>query len=90
MRVQIIDIDHNGRGIAKDNNKVIFIPKTIPGDEVEIDIVSLKKNYDEGRVKNIISRSKDRVDSKCPYYGICGGCNISNLVYEKQLLYKKK
>ena len=89
MRVQIVDIDHMGRGIAKENNKVIFIPKTIPGDKVEIDIVNSKKNYDEGRVKEIINNSDDRVEAKCPYYDICGGCNISNYIYDKQLLYKK-
>ena len=32
MKINIIDMDHNGNGIGKLDNKVIFIPKTITGD----------------------------------------------------------
>ena len=34
-------------------------------------------------------RVRDRIDSLCPYYNTCGGCNISSLNYSKQLEYKK-
>ena len=89
MEVKIIDIDHKGNGIARINNKVIFIPKSITGDIVDIDIVKSHKKYDEGRVKEFIQSSDDRIESLCPYYEICGGCNISTLNYGKQLEYKK-
>lgn len=89
MEVKIIDLDHKGNGIARIDNKVIFIPKCIVGDAVDIDIVKSHKKYDEGRIKKIIKSSEDRIESLCPYYNICGGCNISNLNYSKQLEYKK-
>ena len=89
MKVKIIDLDHKGNGIARIDNKIVFIPKTIVGDVVDIDIVKNHKKYDDGRVNKIISGSEDRIDSLCPYYEICGGCNISNLNYSKQLEYKK-
>lgn len=88
MKVNIIDMDHNGNGISKVDNKVIFIPKTITGDICDIKIYKEYKNYDIGRLNNIIEKSNDRVDTICPYYNICGGCNISNLNYNKQLDYK--
>ena len=80
-------MDHNGNGIGKLDNKVIFIPKTITGDICDIEIYKEYKNYDIGRLNNIIEKSNDRVDNICPYYNICGGCNISNLDYNKQLDY---
>ena len=89
MKVKIIDMDHKGNGIGKIDSKIIFIPKGITGDLVDIEIVKSHKNYDEGRILNIIKSSVDRIDSLCPYYDICGGCNISNLCYSKQLEYKK-
>jgi len=89
MEVKIIDLDHKGNGIARIDNKIVFIPKTIIGDLVDIDIVKNHKKYDDGRVNKIISGSEDRIESLCPYYEICGGCNISNLNYNKQLEYKK-
>ena len=88
MKINIIDMDHNGNGIGKLDNKVIFIPKTITGDICDIEIYKEYKNYDIGRLNNIIEKSNDRVDNICPYYNICGGCNISNLDYNKQLDYK--
>ena len=90
MRVQIVDIDHKGNGIARVDNKVVFIPKCVPGDMVDIEIVKRHKKYDEGRVREVVDTSDDRIESLCPYYDICGGCNISNLNYGKQLEYKKK
>lgn len=89
MEIKIIDLDHKGNGIARIDNKIVFIPKTIPLDLVDIDIVKNHKKYDDGRVNKIISGSEDRIESLCPYYEICGGCNISNLNYNKQLEYKK-
>ena len=89
MQVRIVDMDHKGNGIGKIDNKIIFIPKSITGDLVDIEIVKSHKKYDEGRVLEIIESSCDRIDSLCPYYDVCGGCNISNLSYNKQLEYKK-
>lgn len=89
MEVRIIDMDHKGNGIGRINNKIVFIPKGITGDLVDIEIVKSHRNYDEGRILKITQSSVDRIDSLCPYYDICGGCNISNLCYTKQLEYKK-
>lgn len=89
MEVKIIDLDHKGNGIGKIDNKIIFIPKCITGDIVDIEIVKSHKKYAEGKINKIIVPSNDRIESLCPYYNICGGCNISNLNYQKQLEYKK-
>ena len=89
MEVKIFDLDHKGSGMTRINNKIVFIPKCIPGDIVDIDIVKCHKKYDDGRVRKVIALSDDRIDSLCPYYDVCGGCNISNLNYAKQLEYKK-
>ena len=89
MEVKIIDLDHKGNGIARIDNKIVFVPKCVTGDLVDIDIVKSHKKYDEGRVKKVIEVSDDRIESLCPYYEVCGGCNISTLNYSKQLEYKK-
>jgi len=86
--MEIIDMDHKGNGIGKINNKVVFVPKSILGDECEIEVIKIHKNYDVAKIKNITKKSADRIDALCPYYDTCGGCNISNLEYDKQLLFK--
>ena len=89
MKVIINDIDHMGRGITKIDNIITFTPKTIPEDIVNIDIIKKKKNYQEGKLLKVIEKSPNRIKTKCPYYDVCGGCHISNLSYNNQLIYKK-
>ena len=89
MEIKITDMDHLGNGIGKVDNKIVFIPKSITGDICDVSIIKEKKNYAIGKIKNIINNSPDRKDAECPYYNICGGCNISNLDYNKQLLFKE-
>ena len=88
MEVVIEKMNHQAMGIAKINGKVVFIPKVIVGDIVDIDIVKEYKNYNIGKVNKIIKKSAKRVDVLCPYYDICGGCSISAYTYHDELEYK--
>lgn len=90
MEIKITDLDHQGRGIGRINNKIVFIPNTIPGEIVEIKIIKEKKKYMEGQVKSFIQKSKDRIENLCPYYPSCGGCQLLHLPYQQQLIYKQK
>ena len=83
MLVKIIDYDHQGRGIAKVDNKVIFIPKVKLGEEVSIKLVKDKKRYSIGK------RCDPLKVKYCPYYQTCGGCQIGHLTYDEQLELKK-
>ena len=88
MEVKIEKLDHQGRGIGKINEKIVFVPNTQVGEIVEIEIVKEKKNYLEGNVKKWVTRT-NRVEPICPYYNDCGGCTIQHLTYENQCTYKE-
>ena len=88
MEIKIIDIDHLGNGIGKIDNKVIFVPKSITGDICDIEIYKSYKKYDIGKINKVIKESELRKEVLCPYFTICGGCNISNLDYQEQLKFK--
>ena len=85
----IENINHQGMGITKVDNIITFVPKTIPNDNIELEITKKHKNYNEAKLINIITPSKDRINYNCPYYDKCGGCHIANLSYDKGLKYKK-
>ena len=89
MKLEIIDMDHMGSGIAKVDNKIIFVPKTVPGDICEAEIIKDTPKYAKAKVTKIVEKSKLHNKALCPYYKTCGGCNISNLDYEHQLAYKE-
>jgi len=87
---KIEKLDHFGRGIIKCDKDIIFVENTLPGDIVDIEIKKKKKNIQEAKVINYIKRSNYYQESNCPYSNECGGCNIINLIYNEQLLYKKQ
>lgn len=87
--VTIIDYDHHGRGMAKINDKIVFIPNTMIGEIVKIKVTKNKKNYMEAQVIEYIKESKNRIKNLCPYYDKCGGCDILHLPYNEQLQYKE-
>lgn len=88
MEVEIIKFDNNGRGIAYLNDKIIFVPKTVPGDIVNVEITLEKKNYMEGNLLNIIKPSKLRKNPICPYFNQCGGCDLMHISISEMLDYK--
>ncbi len=87
--MQIEKLDYYGRGIAKVNNKVTFIHNALPLEDVDIKILKESKKYNEARVIKYLKKSPDRVDVKCKYYNICGGCNISHLKEKLQEEFKE-
>ena len=87
--VKIEKLDHFGRGIAKVNNMPIFVENSLIGEEVKVIVTKEKKNYLEGIVSKYLKVSPLRVESKCPYYDKCGGCDLLHLSYEEQLKYKE-
>ena len=90
MEIKIEKFDDFGRGICYIDNKVTFVPNTIPNDLVEIKITKEFKNYNEGKLINILIPSKKRIEPKCPYFSKCGGCVLQNMNYKDTLEYKKE
>ncbi len=88
MEVNIIKFDHFGRGIGYIKNKVIFINKALPEEIVDIKIIKEKSKYIEGEIINIKKKSKDRIESICPFYNDCGGCNFLHTNYELEKEFK--
>ena len=90
MIVKIDKLSHDMRGITRIDNKVTFIDNTLPGEVVNIKLTKQKKDINEGKVLSFVEQSLDRVKPICPYYNVCGGCNISHIDYLKSVMYKKE
>jgi predicted RNA-binding protein with TRAM domain len=90
MIVKIDKLSHEMRGIAKIDNKVTFVDKVIPNEVVNIRVTKQKKKINEAKLVSIIEKSPNRIEPKCQYYNICGGCNIEHISYNKSVIYKKE
>jgi 23S rRNA (uracil1939-C5)-methyltransferase len=84
--VSIIDTAYGGSGVGKlENGKTVFIPYTLTGDTAEIEIISEKSSYAEGKLLRIVTPSPRRVEPDCPFFTICGGCHFRHIDYPYQL-----
>jgi len=79
-----------GKSLARVDNMVLFVPHTVPGDIVDVQVVRKRKRYMEGFPLRFIQYSPLRIDPFCAHFGECGGCRWQNLPYEEQLKYKQK
>lgn len=87
--IEIVDLGHKGEAIGKYEGFTIFVDGAIKGDIVKAKIIKSKKNYAVGDLIEIVKPSSFRVEPKCNLSGICGGCSIMSLDYEKQLELKQ-
>lgn len=77
--VTIEKLVSGGDGLARlSDGRVVFVPRVLPGEQVQIEITLNKKDYAKGRVLTILEASSARVEPKCPYYEVCGGCDLQH------------
>lgn len=86
--VKIDSLAFEGKSITRHDGKVIFVDGAVPGDTVKCEIKRSKKSYSDAKVIEVLEKSPLRLDPKCKYFGLCGGCKWQNLSYEAQLKYK--
>ena len=86
--VKIEKYDDLGNGITKINNKVCFVKRALPNEEIDIKIIKDKKNYLEGVIDKIIIPSNNRVESICPFYNDCNGCNFLHTTVDEEKKFK--
>jgi len=89
VEVVIEDMGVNGEGIGKVDGYTLFIKDAIIGDYVRAKITKANKNFGFARLSGIISESEYRVKARCPVARPCGGCQIQEMCYEKQLEFKE-
>jgi 23S rRNA (uracil1939-C5)-methyltransferase len=86
----IEDYAAEGKCIARQDGKVIFIEGVVPGDRVDVRIIKSKKDWAEGVAVAFIEKAKERVEPFCSHFGVCGGCQWQMLPYAKQLQFKQQ
>jgi 23S rRNA (uracil1939-C5)-methyltransferase len=78
---------YGGYTIARDE-KVILIKGAVPGEVVEVSFEERKRDYSLATVISVVEPSEYRVEPQCPVFGICGGCQLQFISYEKQVAMK--
>ena len=87
--VNITGYAHDGAGVGRINGQVIFVPGTLAGEKVYVEIKGERKGILRGSVKEVLSAAKERQTPICGIYARCGGCQLQHVSYPAQLKIKE-
>lgn len=88
--LKITGLSHEGSGVGRLNNRVVFVPQTIPGDRARVRLVHVKERLAYGELLAILEPSPDRRTPSCPHAPLCGGCQLQHMAYPAQLRWKRQ
>lgn len=89
MQIDIFDISHSGSGVGKVDGKVAFVKYTDIGEKVECRLKSETSKFANFEVMKVLKPSKFRIEPRCQYFSVCGGCDFQHLKYDRELELKK-
>lgn len=89
LTVTIDKLDMNGVGVARWQNKPIFIAGALPHEVVEVQIIEQKNKYARAKLISISKKNKSRVEPQCHHFGVCGGCDLQMFDMAAQLDFKQ-
>ena len=91
LTLDLTEMAHGGSALGRANRgRTIFVPLTIPGEKVRVQIRSQKNKYAQGEVVQVLKASPERVTPECQHFGVCGGCHFQHMSYTAQLEMKEK
>jgi 23S rRNA (uracil1939-C5)-methyltransferase len=90
QEADVVDLSHDGRGVARLQGKAVFIDGALPGERVRFRVLRRRRQMDEAGLVEVLVASPDRVVPRCAHFGVCGGCALQHLSPAAQLAVKER
>lgn len=78
-----------GRGLARHSGRVVFVPRTYPGDRVRARVRATHRTWAEADLVELVEPSPARRAPPCPNGPDCAGCTFQDVVPAEQLRLKE-
>ena len=88
--VTIVDLTHDGVGVADLDGRRIFVADALPGERVEIALRKRRRKVQEAELTRVLEPSPSRVQPQCEHFGRCGGCALQHLEHDAQVSFKQQ
>ena len=86
---EITDLTPDGNGVCHIQGMAVFVPHTAPGDQLQVKIVKVLKQYAFGIAVKIETPAACRIEPDCSF-SACGGCTFRHITYAAELQWKEK
>jgi 23S rRNA (uracil1939-C5)-methyltransferase len=90
LKLRVADLALGGKSLSRDEGRVVFVDRGVPGDLIEARVTRVKRAYAEARLERVVEPSPLRVEAPCPHVARCGGCRFQDLRYDAQLAAKER
>ena len=90
MVVSIESLDHEGKGVAHREGKVVFVEGALPGEQAEVHTVRSRQSHEFAVADRLLHVSSQRVTPRCRHFGVCGGCSMQHLEPAAQVAAKQR
>ncbi len=89
LDLELTAMVYGGRALGRHEGRPIFVPFGVPGERVLARITQDKRSYAFAEMVDVIVPSPERIEPRCPHFGVCGGCQQQQIDYPAQLRYKR-
>jgi len=89
VTAKIESLSHEGRGIAHVEGKIVFVNGAMPGEDALFQYKKQRPKYDEAHALEISNPAAERVEPKCEFFGLCGGCSLQHMQHDFQIEHKQ-
>ncbi|MFP3979373.1 23S rRNA (uracil(1939)-C(5))-methyltransferase RlmD [Marinobacter sp. KMM 10035] len=89
VRCEVEKLSHDGRGIARQDGKILFVDGALPGETVMAKVVSSRSKFDELRTLEVLESAPDRQTPPCEFADLCGGCSLQHMSSDAQIRFKE-
>ena len=91
LELEVGDLAHGGRGVARRDGYVVFVAGALPGDRVRARVDRRRRAFAEATAVELLSASPERIEERCRHGGEpCPGAPWQALPYERQLAEKER
>jgi len=89
LQLSIEKLIYGGEGLSHADGNTVFVPYVLPGEQVRAAVRLRKKRLINARLLEVLQPSPARIPSKCPHFGVCGGCHYQHMDSADQVRFKK-
>jgi len=90
IEVEIVDLSHEGAGVAKAQGLVFFVENALPGELIRMRVLKVNKKIGFGKVEEFLRTSDQRNENLDMAYLRTGIADLGHLSYPAQLDFKRK